>query len=140
MTVDAPSVEASEEMVQECQQLFGKPICALVLTHPHPDHVWGLDALLAKTGQIPFCRKGCREEIKNQGMQMPVNLIEIEGRENIPIGRAMMHLEKVPVQAHSPWDLMLFCSMSRRCLPETSWCLPTKCILRTAFCPAGKKR
>ena len=27
-----------------------------------------------------------------------------------------------------------------RCLPETSWCLPTKCILRTAFCPAGKKR
>lgn len=109
VAVDAPSEEASEEMVQECQQLFGKPICALVLTHPHPDHVWGLDALLAKTGQIPvFAGKGAGEEIKNQGMQMPVNLIEIEGRENIPIGRAMMHLEKVPVQAHSPWDLMLF--------------------------------
>ena len=47
----------------------------------------------AKTGQIPvFAGKGAGEEIKNQGMQMPVNLIEIEGRENIPIGRAMMHL------------------------------------------------
>ena len=109
VAVDAPSIEAAEEMVQECRALFGKPICALVLTHPHPDHVLGLDALLEQTGQIPvYAGVGAGKEIKNQGMRVPERLVEIREKENIPVGNAMLHLEKVPVQAHSPWDLMLF--------------------------------
>ncbi len=109
VAVDAPSVEAAQEMVQECQELFGKPITALVLTHPHPDHVLGLDALLQQTGQIPvYAGKGAGQEIQNQGMQVPEKLVEIEDKDNVSVGNAMLHLEKVPVQAHSPWDLLLF--------------------------------
>lgn len=109
VAVDAPSVEASEEMVQECKALFDRPICALVLTHPHPDHVWGLDALLDKTGQIPvYAGKGAAAEIANQGMQVPKQLTEVEGVEKVEIDKTILQLEKLPITAHSPWDMMLY--------------------------------
>lgn len=54
VAVDAPSVEASEEMVQECQQLFGRPICALVLTHPHRIMFGAWMRFWPKPGRSPF--------------------------------------------------------------------------------------
>lgn len=109
VAVDAPSVEAAHEMVEECRQLFDRPIVALVLTHPHPDHVLGLDALLALTGPIPvYAGRGAGAEMREQGVKVPENLVEIDDKRDVEVGQVFLHLEKLPMTAHSPWDLMLY--------------------------------
>ncbi len=77
-TVDATTIEAAEEMLQEAVEVFGHPLRYVFLTHGDGDHVAGLPVFLAQPLTI-FCSHGCSAMLFPKGTMDPLYLWESKG-------------------------------------------------------------
>lgn len=107
IAIDAPSVEGANEMLWESEKLFGRPVKYVFLTHAHPDHDLGLPVFADRGGITLLASQKAREELEAQNIMYPSTYIGIEGTADILIDNLHITLETLPVQAHSPWDMLI---------------------------------
>ena len=66
VAIEAPSPEASAEMLEEVKKLFDKPIKFLIITHGHWDHDNGV-AAFAEKGVTVICSEDLRRRYVENG-------------------------------------------------------------------------
>ncbi len=107
VAVDVPSEEAAIEMLSESLELFSRPIKHAIITHAHPDHDLGI-AHFEKVGGIHFYGSfNATNEFKEQKIPKPKLFSGVLTSFTIPSASVEIILEKVPIQAHSPWDILV---------------------------------
>jgi glyoxylase-like metal-dependent hydrolase (beta-lactamase superfamily II) len=105
-TVDATTMEAAEEMLQEAVEVFGHPLRYVFLTHGDGDHVAGLPVFLEQPLTI-FCSHRLLGQVVPQGYDGPAAFMGIEGVQTLWLGGLEVELSTVPIAAHSPRDLLI---------------------------------
>lgn len=108
VAIDVPSEDGAREMLDESEKLFGLPIKHAFITHAHPDHDLGLPVSAEKGGITVYGAAAAPQEWAARGVTFPGNFIGISGRERVSIEGMDFELEKLPVTAHSPWDMLVY--------------------------------
>lgn len=108
IAVDAPTVEAANDMMSESMELFGKPVKYVFLTHAHPDHIYGLPAYANKPDIVLISGWNARSNLDSLGVSHPKQYVGIKGEVRMTLDGLDIVLEKLPVQAHSPWDTLMY--------------------------------
>jgi len=105
-TVDATTMEAAEEMLEESLEVFGHPLRYVLLTHGDGDHVAGLPVFLKHPLTI-ICSHRLLGQIVPEGYDGPAAVVGIEGVQTLWLGGLEIELSTVPIAAHSPRDLLI---------------------------------
>lgn len=109
LVVDAPSVEAANDMMFESQELFGKPVKYVFITHAHPDHIYGLPAYADDPDIVLIASWNARSNFGYHGVHhYPKQFLAIKDKIQVTLDGVDLCFEKIPFQAHSLWDSMLY--------------------------------
>jgi glyoxylase-like metal-dependent hydrolase (beta-lactamase superfamily II) len=103
--VDPSTPEAAQEMLQEIELLFKKPLRYVFLTHNHSDHSDGLPVFLNLPVTI-FCSHKCEKDVSriNTG---PAAVVGIKGSLSMTLGGYRVEVTALDDVTHSPWDIVV---------------------------------
>lgn len=104
--IDATTNQSVRDMMLETQKLFKKPLTQIFLTHPHWDHVMGMDAVIENNLEL-ICRSATAEYLRQSGMLLPQRMILFDKSLDIIEGDLHVHLFDEGCTTHSPWDMLI---------------------------------
>lgn len=71
--------------LEEAVQQTGLPVEAVLITHAHFDHIWGLDALAEACGGTVYALDKERETFEDASLNLAGDFIDIDVRVNTPV-------------------------------------------------------
>jgi glyoxylase-like metal-dependent hydrolase (beta-lactamase superfamily II) len=108
--VDAPP-GGTAEILAEAEQLFGKPVTALFLTHAHGDHFFGLGEYLgtqAARNLTVYCSRRVLDILPEELKNSPLNFVGIDTSLEMSFsGGIDIELFCPPDPLHSKWDMFV---------------------------------
>ena len=104
--VDATTSQSVRDMMQESLLLFQKPLTQIFLTHPHWDHVMGMEAVIENNLEL-ICRHITAEQLRQDGIPLPRRMILFDKHLDLIEGDLHVHLFDEGCTTHSPWDMLI---------------------------------
>ena len=105
--VDATTMEAAQEMMEESLHLFGQPLRYVFLTHGDGDHVNGLPFFLDQPITV-FCSHRLLGQVLPAGTRSKAAFVAVDGTMRLRLGALEVELATVQgTAAHSPRDMFV---------------------------------
>ena len=102
--IDYPEQHPDEEIIEEAEILFKKPVSHIIFTHAHGDHRNGL-ASLHRRGIRLLGGENAIREIESCYPSLPLDRRAIHSGEGVEIGNVRFSFWlPLRLPAHSPWD------------------------------------
>jgi len=125
VAIEAPNLEATEEMYSEVEKLTDKPIRFLVITHGHWDHDLGVDGFTEK-GVTVLCHENLRkryvEESKKGAFIGVTDRIALsDNGKTIELFTSGINHSKTDIFTYLPKEGVIFTGDSVVSMPATLW-------------------
>lgn len=104
--IDYPEQDPDEEILDEAEDLLGKPVHHIIITHPHCDHVTGFKTLRRQDISV-IARASCLEEMRREGYPVPTVHMAVTESTELVLGGVTFDLVLPKRTAHSPWDMLV---------------------------------